>query len=79
MIIIMIVLIIMIIYYYYDYLSLLSLSLLLLLLGIEANEKHHYLARALWSSLRRYNLHAQIAREKEKDLPIKEQPYYYDK
>jgi len=47
--------------------------------GIEANEKHHYLARALWSSLRRYNLHAQIAREKEKELPIKEQPYYYDK
>jgi hypothetical protein len=46
--------------------------------GIEANEKHHYLARALWSSLRRTNLHAQYAREKESQLPVKEQ-YYYDK
>ena len=38
--------------------------------GIESTEKHHYLARALWSSLRRTNLHAQIAREKESQLPI---------
>ena len=44
----------------------------------EANEKLYYLGRALWSSLRRTNLHAQIAKDKDKDLPIKEQ-YYYDK
>jgi len=46
--------------------------------GVEANEKHHYLARALWSSLRRTNLHAQIAKVKESTLPMKDQ-YYYDK
>lgn len=45
--------------------------------GIEENEKHHYLAKALWSSLRRTNLHAQIAREKQANLSQKEK-YYYD-